>query len=37
MEAIALNGLNLQWASKELQNNKDVVMLAVKQNGLSFQ
>jgi hypothetical protein len=36
MKAVAQDGLSLQWSSKEIQNDKDVVMKAVDQNGESL-
>jgi len=33
MEAVKFNPFQLQYASKELQNNYDIVLLAVKNNG----
>jgi len=36
MTAVAQNGESLKWVSKELQNNKEVVITAVTQTGLSL-
>ena len=36
MQAVKLNGLALQFASEELKKNKELVMLAVKNNGLAL-
>jgi len=33
LEAVKQNGLALEYASKELQNDRDVVLAAVKQCG----
>lgn len=35
--AIKQNGLNLEFASEKLKNNKDVVLAAVAQNGWAFE
>jgi len=37
LQAVAENGDSLKKASKELKNDKDVVLKAVAQNGKSLQ
>jgi hypothetical protein len=37
LQAVAQNGESLKYASEELQNNKEVVLQAVVQNGNSLE
>jgi hypothetical protein len=37
LQAVAQNGNSLKLASEELKNDKDVVLMAVAQNGGSFE